>query len=97
VLRSFYHFVERIVKPLSLTPAQQRRLERLARDAGRTPEQTLRFVLRDGFDFCEWEVRRSRLADSEAKRLGTLSNEEVQRRAQAIIDGARARKAPKAA
>jgi hypothetical protein len=89
--------VERIVKPLSLTPAQQRRLERLAREAGRTPEQTLRFVLRDGFDFCEWEVRTSRSADAEAKRLGTISNEEVQRRAQAIIDAARARKARKAA
>lgn len=97
MLRSFYYFVERILKPLSLTPAQQRRLERLARESGRTPEQTLRFVLRDGFDFCEWEVRTSREADSEVKRLGTISNADVQRRAQAIIDGARARKARKAA
>ena len=85
------------MKALALTPAQQRRLEKLARDAGRTPEQTLRFVLRDGFDFCEWEVRTSRLADAEAKRFGTISNEEVQRRAQGIIDAARARKARKAA
>ena len=85
------------MKPISLSRAQQRRLERLAREAGRTPEQTLRFVLRDGFDFCEWEVRASREADSQAKRLGTVSNAEVQRRAQASIDGARSRKARKAA
>ena len=84
------------MKPLSLSPTQQRRLERLSREAGRTPEQTLRFVLRDGFDFCEWEVRTSREADSQAKRLGTVSNAEVQRRAQAIIDGARAKHAKQA-
>ena len=81
------------MKPISLSRTQQRRLERLAREAGRTPEQTLRFVLRDGFDFCEWEVRTSREADSQVKQLGTVSNAEVQRRAQAIIDGARSRKA----
>jgi hypothetical protein len=38
---------------LRLDSAQQRHLKKLARDAGRTPKQTLRFVLRDGFDFCE--------------------------------------------
>ncbi|MBI5909281.1 MAG: hypothetical protein HY848_04950 [Betaproteobacteria bacterium] len=30
----------------ALTKAQQRRLEKLARDAGRTPQAMLRFVLR---------------------------------------------------
>jgi hypothetical protein len=49
----------------------------------------LRFVLRDGFDFCEQEVHASRAADSEAKRLGTVPHSEVQRRAQALIDAAR--------
>ena len=79
------------MKPISLSRTQQRRLERLAREAGRTPEQTLPFVLRDGFDFCEWEVRTSRDADSQVKRFGTVPNAEVKRRAQAIIDGARSR------
>ena len=66
---------------LLLNPAQQRRLEKLARDAGRTPEQTLRFVLRDGFEFCEWEVRESLAADSDTARHGTISNGEVRRAA----------------
>ena len=41
------------MKPMALTPAQQRRLQKLAHDADRTPERTLKFVLRNGFDFCE--------------------------------------------
>ncbi|HSA88649.1 MAG TPA: hypothetical protein VLF42_02005 [Burkholderiales bacterium] len=64
-------------------------MEKLARDAGRTPAQTLKFVLRDGFDVCEWEVRESLAADYEVKRKGTIPNEQVQRDAQRIIDGAR--------
>ena len=85
------------MKPLALTPAQQRRLHKLARDAGRTPEQTFRFVLRDGFDFCEWEVRETSASEADIKRHGTTPNEQVQRDAQRIIDAARARKPRKAA
>ena len=81
------------MKPLALTPAQQRRLQKLAQDAGRTPAQTLKFVLCDGFDFCEWEVRESSAADADVKRRGTIPNEQVQRAAQRIIDAARSRKA----
>ena len=40
----------------ALTPAQQRRLEKLAREAGRSPQSMLRFVLRDGFDYCSYVV-----------------------------------------
>ena len=79
-------------RPFALTPAQQRRLERLARDAGRTPGQTLRFVLRDGFEFCEWEVRESRAADAEAKRRPAVPDDEVQRRARQLIDSAHGRR-----
>jgi hypothetical protein len=85
------------MKPLALTPAQQRRLEKLARDAGRTPKAMIRFVLRDGFDFCEWEVRESLAAEADIKRRGTIPNAQVQRDAQRIIDAARARKTRKAA
>ena len=85
------------MKPLVLTPAQQRRLQKLALDAGRTPEQTLKFVLRDGFDFCEWEVREIAASEADVKRRGTIPNEQVQRDAQRIIDAARAPKARKAA
>ncbi len=82
---------------LLLSPTQQRRLNKLARDAGRTPEQTLRFVLRDGFDFCEWEVRESLAAESDAARHGTIPNAEVQRRASVLIESAHARRRKQAA
>ena len=82
---------------LLLSTTQQRRLTKLARDAGRTPEQTLRFVLRDGFDFCEWEVRESLAAESDAARHGTIPNDEVQRRASALIESAHARRRKQAA
>ena len=85
------------MKPLALTPAQQRRLHKLAQDAGRTPEQTLKFVLRDGFDFCEWEVREIAASEADVRRRGTIPDEQVQREAQRIIDAARSPKARKAA
>ncbi|MBI5909412.1 MAG: hypothetical protein HY848_05615 [Betaproteobacteria bacterium] len=82
---------------LLLNPAQHRRLKKLAREAGRTPEQTLRFVLRDGFDFCEWEVRESLAADSDAARHGTISNDDVRRAASMLIESAHARRRKQAA
>jgi hypothetical protein len=82
---------------LLLSPTQERRLKKLARDAGRTPEQTLRFVLRDGFDFCEWEVRESLAAESDTARHGTISNDEVQRRVSTLIESAHARRRKQAA
>ena len=85
------------MKPLALTPAQHRRLQKLAHDAGRTPEQTFKFVLRDGFDFCEWEVQETSASEADLKRKGTIPNEKVQRDAQRIIDAARTRKSRKAA
>lgn len=85
------------MKPLTLTPVQQRRLEKLASDAGRSPKQMMRFVLRDGFDFCEWEVRAGKAAEADATRRGWLAHEAVMRDAQRVIDAARARKSRKAA
>lgn len=40
-----------------LTQAQQRRLQKLAREAGRTPQSMLRLVLEDGFDYCDYVVQ----------------------------------------
>jgi len=85
------------LKPFALTPAQQRRLIRLAREAGRTPAQTLKFVLRDGFDYCEWQVRESNAAEAEARRTGTIPHEIVMREARATIEAARARRRRKTA
>jgi hypothetical protein len=81
-----------MAKPFALSPAQQRRLEKLAREAGRPAGETLRFVLRDGFEFCEWEVRESRAADGETKRRGAVPDSEAQRRARQVIDSAHGRR-----
>jgi predicted transcriptional regulator len=45
------------MQSLTLTAAERRRVERLARDAKRTPKAMLRFVLRDGFDYCSYVVK----------------------------------------
>lgn len=85
------------MKPFALNATQLQRLDKLARDARRTPAQAFKFVLRDGFDFCEWEVRESLSAEADARTRGTIPNERVQRDAQRIIDVARPRKTRKAA
>jgi hypothetical protein len=73
------------MRPIGLSPAQRRRLEKLARDSGRSIGQTLRFVLRDGFDFCEWELRESRAADDDAKLRGAVAHRDAQRKARELI------------
>jgi predicted transcriptional regulator len=45
------------MQSLTLTASERRRVERLARDAKRTPQAMLRFVLRDGFDYCSYVVK----------------------------------------
>jgi len=85
------------MKPLGLNPAQQRRLEKLAHSAGRSPRRMMQFVLRDGFEFCEWVVRESIAADADVKRRGAVPDAEVQRRAREIIAAAYAKRHRKAA
>jgi hypothetical protein len=85
------------MKPFALSPGDQRRLEKLARSAGRTPRAMMRHVLRDGFEFCEWEVRESLRAEDSARKHGTIPNEIVQREARAIIAAAHARRTKQAA
>lgn len=80
-----------------LSPADLRRLEKLALDAGRTPRAMMRFVLRDGFDFCEWVVREGLEADADAKRSGTIPHAEARRIAKAAIAAAHERRSHKAA
>lgn len=43
---------------IALSPTEQRRLEKLAQEAGRTPRAMLKYVLRDGFDYTEEFVRK---------------------------------------
>lgn len=68
-----------------LTPAQQRRLLKLARHAGRTPQSMLRFVLRDGFGRCEDDVQAARMAEAEIARSGTVPHQQVMDEARATI------------
>lgn len=81
-----------MAKPFALNPSQQRRLEKLAREAGRPAAATLKFVLRDGFEFCEWEVRESRAAEEAVKRQGAVPDEQAQRRVQHLIDSVHGRR-----
>lgn len=80
------------MRPFVLSSSQQRRLEKLARDAGRRPEEAFRFVLKDGFEFCEWEVRESLAADEDVKRRGAVRDDEARRRARQVIETAHARR-----
>jgi hypothetical protein len=80
---------------LTLTPAQQRRLERLALEAGRTPKATLRFVLRDGFDACEEDTRVSKAADGAFARGEGIPHKEAMKRVRSAIEShARGSKQP---
>lgn len=69
----------------ALTRAQQRRLEKLAREARRTPQAMLRFVLRDGFELCEEDVAAARSAEVELARSGTVPHRQVSNETRAVI------------
>jgi predicted transcriptional regulator len=83
------------MKP-ELTPAMQRRLAKLATAAGRTPEEMLPYVMKDGFEYNEEFVRKVNEAIEQADAGDVVPHEEVMREAQAIID-AHAAKRKKAA
>ena len=82
---------------LALAKVDQKRLERLAALAGRSPKSLLKFVLRDGFDAAEEDIHESLAAMRDIELLGTVPHAEVMRRAKKIIEAARAGKHKKAA
>ena len=73
------------MQQLALTQAQRRRLEKLALEAGRTPQSMLRYVLRDGFELCEEDVAAARDAEAEMARFGTVPHRQVAKEARAVI------------
>jgi predicted transcriptional regulator len=85
------------MRSLALSPAQQRRLEKLARLAGRTPQSMLLFVLRDGFEATEQDVRETIEADEDIDRNGAIPHGEVMARARATIERHAAKRGRKAA
>ncbi|MSP97063.1 MAG: hypothetical protein EXR29_07545 [Betaproteobacteria bacterium] len=74
------------MEKLALSPAQQRRLERLAEEAGRTPKAMLKYVLRDGFDACEEDVHENLAADAEFAQGKSVSHAEALARARGVIE-----------
>jgi len=70
---------------IALAPPQQRRLERLAKRAGRSPEAMLKFVLRDGFDACEEDVRENLAADVEFAASKSVAHKDSMDQARAVI------------
>lgn len=54
---------------LTLSQVDMKRLERLAKEAGRTPRALFRFVLRDGFDETERTIKAVRARMTEGTRL----------------------------
>ena len=74
------------MRSLALTPAQQRRIAKLAQLAGRTPRSMLRFVLRDGLEATEQDVRETIEADEDIDRNGAIPHDEVMAQAKATIE-----------
>ena len=74
------------MRSLALTPAQQRRIAKLAELAGRTPEAMLRFVLRDGLEATEQDVRETIEADDDVDRNGAIPHDKVMARAKATVE-----------
>ena len=85
------------MRSLALTPAQQRRIQKLAEVAGRTPSSMLRFVLRDGLEATEQDVRETIAADEDIDRNGAIPHGEVMARARATITRHATKRRPKAA
>ena len=79
---------------LALSETDRRRLERLAAAAGSTPQRLLKFVLRDGFDYCEEFVRRVNEGIASARRGEIVSDSEARAelRAMAARHGRRSRR-----
>lgn len=61
--------------PIALPTKLSRRIEKLAREAGRTPDEMLKFVIRDGLEYCEYAVKGANegLTDLDAGRTVTAS------------------------
>lgn len=43
--------------PLALSAHLSRRIAKLAQEAGRSPETMLKYVIRDGLEYCEYAVK----------------------------------------
>ncbi|MDP2792725.1 MAG: hypothetical protein Q8O25_01365 [Sulfurisoma sp.] len=75
---------------LALSQVEMKRLERLAKEAGRTPRALFKFVLRDGFE----ETERTITAVRSRMRSGaTLGHAEAMERLDQLLSDAKQKKA----
>ena len=81
---------------LALAKVDQARLERLAALTGRSPRSMLKFVLRDGFDAIEENVRETLKGEAECDAGQVFPHDQVMAEVRAII-GKRAGKRGKKA
>ncbi len=80
--------------PLILSAHLSRRIEKLAHAAGRTSEVMLRYVIRDGLEYCEYVVKAVNEGIADVKAGRTLTHTH----AMAMLDKRRsARRGKKAA
>jgi len=68
---------------LTLSQADTRRLEKLAHEAGRTPREVLKHVLRDGFDATEYAVKAVRVRMQSVERV---SHEDAMQQLDSLIE-----------
>jgi len=89
------HSARRASARVALSEADRKRLQRLAAAAGSTPQRMLKFVLRDGFDYCEELVHRVNEGIASGRRGAIVSDSEarVELRAMIARHGRRSRKA----
>ena len=73
------------VETLALTKADQKRLSNLAHLTGRSPRATLRFVLRDGLDAAEEDVRETLKGEAEGDAGQVFPHAQVMAEVRAII------------
>ena len=83
--------------PLQLTVTQQRRLARVASEAGCAPQDLLADVFKYGIEWVEADVRETLAGIAEAEAGDRLSNAEVARRIERTIKSASGRKQKQAA
>ncbi|MBX9870190.1 MAG: hypothetical protein K2X63_10350 [Burkholderiaceae bacterium] len=75
------------IRQTTLSKTDQKRLERLAASAGRTPQAMLRYVLRDGFAVCEEDIAESQSADQEFAQDKTVGHGSVMQAAKKLLKG----------
>ncbi|MFN0038673.1 MAG: CopG family ribbon-helix-helix protein [Burkholderiales bacterium] len=71
---------------IAIPKSQLARLEKLAEESGRTPQQMLRMVLRDGFDYTEEAVQKIKRGLRQAERGEVFSHNQAMKVIRSAIE-----------